>query len=474
MPAFDPTRYLIPENSPSARRAAPVFPLSTTAAADWRRSAGPGQARWADLHEFTGARGEVLLLPAADGSAAAALLGLGDAGDAGQGDPWLWAGAAAALPPGVYVPPEDMGADSVALAALGWALAQYRFERYRRDAPSVTPKCLAVPDAVMDEVIADATAVGLVRDLVNTPAEDMGPSALEAAARTLAADHGAAVTVVAGDDLRDQGFPAIHAVGRAAADAPRLIDMHWGRADAPKLTLVGKGVCFDSGGLNLKPGSGMRLMKKDMGGAAHVLGLARRIMAAGVDLRLRVLIPAVENAVAGNAFRPGDILATRKGLSVEVGNTDAEGRLVLADALTLADEESPDLLLDFATLTGAARVALGGDLPAMFTPDHDLASRFARAAEATGDPLWRLPLWQPYAEELATPIADIANVSESGFAGSITAALFLSRFVSPATRWAHFDVYAWNRSNRPGRPQGGEAQALRSAWRTIQDVFSLN
>ncbi len=484
MPAFDPARYLITDTSADARAATPLAPLSPEAATEWLQTADPAQARWAKLHAFTGARGEVLLLPAADsgadsgdsatGAAGVALMGLNADGDAGQGDPWLWAGAADALPPGLYALPDGMDAGSAALAALGWALAQYRFDRYRREATPAAPKRLAAPETAVREAIADAAAVGLVRDLVNTPAADMGPAALADAAQSLAAAFDAEVTVITGDELLTQGFPAIHAVGRAADDAPRLIDLVWGRADAPKLTLVGKGVCFDSGGLNLKPGSGMRLMKKDMGGAAHVLGLAHRIMAAGADLRLRVLIPAVENAISGNAFRPGDILSTRKGLSVEIGNTDAEGRLVLADALTLADEESPDLLLDFATLTGAARVALGGDLPALFTPDHDLAARFARAAEATGDPLWRLPLWQPYAEELRTPVADIANVSESGFAGSITAALFLSRFVSPETRWAHFDVYAWNRAARPGRPQGGEAQALRSAWRTLTDLFSLN
>jgi leucyl aminopeptidase len=309
--------------------------------------------------------------------------------------------------------------------------------------------------------------VFLARDLVNTPTNDMGPDDLERAVRALAKKYRAKVSVVAGDDLLAKNFPMIHAVGRASDKAPRLIDMVWGDRNAPKVTLVGKGVCFDTGGLDIKPSSGMLLMKKDMGGAANVLGLASMIMAGGLKVRLRVLIPAVENAISGNAFRPGDVLRSRKGLSVEIGNTDAEGRLVLADALALADEEEPQLLIDMATLTGAARVALGPDLPPFYTDDDGLAADLAAAALEQEDPLWRMPLWQPYDAKLASKIADMNNVTSDGFAGSITAALFLKRFVEKAGGWAHFDIFAWNPADRPHGPAGGEAQGIRALERVI-------
>jgi leucyl aminopeptidase len=319
-------------------------------------------------------------------------------------------------------------------------------------------------------VLSAARASYLVRDLVNTPASDMGPAELEAAVRQVARTHKAKLTVTSGKAL-EKGFPMIHAVGMASPRAPRLIDFTWGPARAPKVTLVGKGVCFDTGGLDIKPASGMALMKKDMGGAANVLGLAQMIMEAKLKVRLRVLIPAVENAISGNAFRPGDVLRSRKGITVEIGNTDAEGRLVLGDALALADEESPDLLVDMATLTGAARVALGPDLPPFYTDDDALAEAIAHAGRAENDPVWRLPLWRPYQRLFESSVADMNNAGDSGFAGSITAALFLRRFVERAKAHVHFDVFAWTPSPLPGRPKGGEAQAMRALFRVIQSRY---
>lgn len=481
IPSFDPISLLPAEAPPGA---VPILALDAAGFARWRDSAAAAAAAWAGRSGFKGGKGEVVVLPDGAGGASAVLVGLGREAQTDDPDLWLWAGVADQLAPGDYRLPEEMGEEAARHAALGWVLAQYRFARYLGEAPQTAtktatktatgaaPKTLAVlAPAARAEAVSLAEAAGLVRDLVNTPANDMLPRHLADAARDLAQAYDAEVSVIEGEGLLEQGFPAIHAVGRASADAPRLIDLKWGDPDAPKLTLVGKGVCFDSGGLNLKGGSGMRLMKKDMGGAAHVLGLARLVMGRRMAVRLRVLIPAVENAVSGRAFRPGDVLATRKGLTVEIGNTDAEGRLVLADALALAGEEEPRLLLDFATLTGAARVALGADIPALFTRRHDLADSFAKAAEREGDPLWRLPLWQPYLEDLSSPIADIANASDSSFAGAITAGLFLSRFVDDDAPWVHFDVYAWNQKARPGRPAGGEAMALRAAYRVIEQRF---
>jgi leucyl aminopeptidase len=313
--------------------------------------------------------------------------------------------------------------------------------------------------------------MGLARDLINTPAEDMGPPELAEAAQTLAAKHGARYRVIVGDELLELNYPAIHMVGRAAAKAPRLIDFVWGNENAPKLTLVGKGVCFDTGGLDLKPSGGMRMMKKDMGGAATLLGLASAIMEAKLPVRLRVMVPAVENAVAGNAFRPLDIIKTRKGMTVEVGNTDAEGRLILCDALYEACNERPTLLIDMATLTGAARTALGPELPALFANDDAVADELLRFGLNESDPLWRLPLWKPYRQMIVSPIADLNNVSESSFAGAITAALYLDAFVTPGTPWIHIDTYAWNQKSRPGRPEGGEALAMRALYALIEHRF---
>ncbi|MEM9043852.1 MAG: leucyl aminopeptidase family protein, partial [Pseudomonadota bacterium] len=347
--------------------------------------------------------------------------------------------------------------------ALGWQLAQYRFTRYK--GKERVPRVLETPDGV-DEHHVDAMVAGsfLARDLINTPASDMGPEALEGAARSVAGEHGANISVISGDDLLSANFPLIHTVGRAAEQAPRLIEMVWGKG--PEITLLGKGVCFDTGGLDLKPASAMGLMKKDMGGAANILGLAKMIMLKDLPIRLRVLIPAVENSVAGNAFRPGDVLTSRKGLTVEVNNTDAEGRLVLADALALACEAQPELIIDMATLTGAARVALGPDLPPMFTNDDALAADIATGAERGADPVWRMPLWPAYEADIEPQIADLDNAPAGGFAGAITAALFLKRFVDrPA--WAHFDIYGWAPKDLPGRPKGGEAQACRAVFEML-------
>ena len=330
-------------------------------------------------------------------------------------------------------------------------------------------KCRSASTATSCPRIVDA--VFLARDLINTPANDVGPAELEAAARQVAKKHGAVLRSVVGDDLLVQNFPLIHAVGRAAKGAPRLLDLRWGDEAAPKVTLVGKGVCFDTGGLDIKPDSAMLLMKKDMGGAASVLALAQMIMARGLKVRLRVLIPAVENSIAGDAFRPRDVYRSRKGLTVEVGNTDAEGRLILADALALADEEAPDLLVDMGTLTGAARVALGPDVPPFYTHDEDLAGAIARHARAENDPLWRLPLWPAYDAMLDSKVADMNNIATGGFAGSIICALFLNRFVAAAKSWLHVDIYAWTPSAKPGRPEGGECQAARAVYAYLAERY---
>ncbi len=372
------------------------------------------------------------------------------------------------LPPGVYRfanAPHD-----TRLATLAFALGSYRFSRYRTsDAPDVR---LVPPDGVdVADITRMAEAAALARDLINTPSNDMGPEELAQAAQQLAARFGASFNCIAGDDLVRQNFPLIHAVGMASTRAPRLIDIGWGDLAHPKVTLVGKGVCFDTGGLDLKPSSGMLIMKKDMGGAANVLALAQMVMDAKLKLRLRVLIPAVENAVAGNAFRPLDIFKSRKGITVEIGNTDAEGRLVLADALALACEEKPDLLVDIGTLTGAARVALGPDLPPFYTNDETLAADVARCAKQENDPLWRLPLWPAYDTWLDSKVADINNAPSGSFAGSITCALFLQRFVEHAAKWLHVDIYGWTPSARPARPEGGECQAARAIYKLLSQRY---
>ncbi len=382
---------------------------------------------------------------------------------------WCMAKLAEVLPPGTY---RRAGAEP-GPALFGWVSGQYRFDRYRSDPAPDGPRVLLTKDVkAIDAALAEAAAVALVRDLVNTPAEDMGPAQLEHEAQRIAKAHKAEFKVTSGDAL-ERGFPMVHGVGRAAArsHAPRMIELHWGDPAHPKVALVGKGVCFDSGGLDIKPSSGMLLMKKDMGGAAHALALAQLVMQAGLKVRLHLLIPAVENAISGNAFRPGDVLRSRAGLSVEIGNTDAEGRLVLGDALARAGEETPELVLDFATLTGAARVALGPDLPALMARRTETATDLQAAGKAADDPCWPLPLHDGYREYLKSDIADLNNAGGNGFAGAIVGGLFLEKFVPEGTDWAHFDTFAWRPAAKPGRPKGGDALGLRAAWGLLQQRY---
>jgi leucyl aminopeptidase len=428
----------------------------------------PAARTFAEAAGFKAKAGETLLLTNGEGEISGALGGLGGAKDRAR-QCFVAAGLRAKLPEGVWRYETTLTGRDLEEAALAWLLAGYRFTRY---AGGNGPKAeLVAPDGVDAarlEVIAAAEA--FTRDLINTPASDMGPAELEAAARALAEAHGASISVVVGDDLLTENFPMVHTVGRASPRAPRLIDISWGKS-GPRLTLVGKGVCFDTGGLNLKPGASMGLMKKDMGGAANVLGLAQMIMASGMDIQLRVLIPAVENAVSGAAFRPGDILSSRKGLTVEINNTDAEGRLVLADALALADETPPDLIVSMATLTGAARVAVGPDLAPFYTDHDNDAAALATAAREVRDPVWRMPFWDPYEDMIEPGIADLDNAPSGGFAGSITAALFLRRFVTETPRYMHFDIFGWTPSAKPGRPKGGAGQGIRALFEALPEML---
>ncbi|AKK69307.1 M17 family metallopeptidase [Xanthomonas translucens pv. undulosa] len=446
----------------AAPRALPLHVLDRERLAEWRAAQAPAWVAWLDAQQFVAAPGTALLLPGADG-VAAAVLGVGDRGDA-----YAYAHAPLALPAGSsWQLASALSEEEQAALHLGWGLGSYRFTRYKQ--PMRLPaQLLATPSA---EVCDQLQACLRVRDWVNTPAEDMGPEQLEAAAHAIAEAHGAQCESIVGEDLLSRHFPAIHAVGRASHRAPRLIVLRWGEDTHPHVALVGKGVCFDTGGLDLKPADGMRHMKKDMGGAAHALALAGLVMAQRLPLRLTVLLAAVENAVGPHAFRPGDVIATRQGISVEIDNTDAEGRLVLCDALAYASEQAPDAILDFATLTGAARVALGPDLPALFCNDDALAQAWIAAGERSRDPVWRMPLWRPYLRYLTSPIADLANAG-SRMAGAVTAALYLERFVPARQPWAHLDVYAWNDSDRPGRPAGGEALALRSAYAMLKARYA--
>lgn len=415
---------------------------------------------------FRAVAGSFLLLPNEKGGTLGALFGV-DANPV-KADPFLAGKLPGLLPEGVWR--FEMAPRDARLAMLAFLLGSYRFTRYR--ASEQRKLRLALPEGVDGaELTRIADAVFFARDLVNTPTNDLGPADLEAVARKLAERFGAKFSVIEGDDLLEKNFPLIHAVGRAADQAPRLIDLCWGDASHPKVTLVGKGVCFDTGGLDIKPSSGMLLMKKDMGGAAAALALAQLVMGAKLKVALRVLVPAVENSISDESFRPGDIYKSRKGITVEIGNTDAEGRLVLADALALADEETPDLMIDFATLTGAARVALGPELPPAYTDDDKLAADLARFAASENDPLWRMPLWKPYAAMLDSKIADMNNVSSGAFAGSITAALFLQRFVERTKSWLHLDIFAWNPSTKPGRPEGGEAMTVRALYALLKERY---
>lgn len=466
---------MAPRFAAASSSAVPLFLIEQDQLQDWLDSQPASVQTWVATNGFTAACGQALVVPAANGSANLALAGYGNASQRAR-KRFVLAAAAEKLPAGSYrlqgntqhtvaLTPEQQQTE-----CLGWLLGQYRFTRYKSGKPAAAT--LVAPDGI-DAASVETLAASewLTRDLINTPAADMGPAALEAAAEALASEFEASIGVTAGEDLLAANLPLIHTVGRAAEQAPRLIDMQWGSA-GPKLTLVGKGVCFDTGGLNLKPGASMGLMKKDMGGAANVLGLARMIMAAKLPLQLRVLIPAVENAVAGNAFRPGDVLTSRKGLTVEINNTDAEGRLVLADALALAEEGDPDLVISMATLTGAARVAVGPDLAPFYT-DHDAdAAALATAAVPQADPVWRMPFHAPYETMIEPAIADLDNAPSGGFAGSITAALFLRRFAGE-TRYMHFDIYGWMPSAAPGRPKGGIGQGGRAVFAALPQMLDL-
>ena len=452
-----------------ADRAIPITALTKTEFPSWLEAAAERERNWLRALGFSGEPGKHVLVPGEDGSLARVVVGLGDAADSRR-TMWALAGLPGELPEGPYrLERIPESADPTRLA-LGWALATYAYTRYRAKTP--TAATLIWPDGA-DRGGAErlARAVFLARDLANTPAGDLGPEELAAEAARVAEAARARYRVIVGDELLAENYPTIHAVGRAAARAPRLVDITWGDPAAPKVSLVGKGVCFETGGLDLKTASGMRLMKKDMAGAAIMLGLAQAIMEAGLAVHLRVLLPLVENAVSGNAVHPLDIVRTRRGITVEIGNTDAEGRLILCDALAEACSEKPELLIDMATLTGAARVALGPELAALFCNDEALAHELLDAAAAEEDPMWQMPLWQPYRKMIDSHVADINNVSESPHAGAITAALYLQEFIEPEIAWAHLDVMAWNPQSRPGRPEGAEATALRALYTHIAQRF---
>ncbi|GAA5069632.1 leucyl aminopeptidase family protein [Lysobacter panacisoli] len=444
----------------SVADALPLHVVTRDTLAAWRATQAPAVGAWLDAQGFEGASFSAVTLPAADGGIAGAVIGVTDVLD-----PFAYGHAPFALPARAWSLATALSPEAHAALQLGWGLGSYRFDRYRT--PLRVPAQLAI-EPPQGDVLDQLIACVRVRDLVNTPTEHMGPDQLEQVACEIAERFGAHIEVVSGEDLLTHNFPAIHAVGRASHRAPRLIALRWGDESHPHVAIVGKGVCFDTGGLDLKPADGMRNMKKDMGGAAHAIALAELVMARKLPLRITLLVPAVENAIGPNAFRPGEVIATRQGLSVEIDNTDAEGRVILCDALTYAAERKPGLLLDFATLTGAARIALGPDLPALYSNDEAVAQQWIEAGVAQRDPLWRMPLWRPYLRYLASNVADIANGGPSKMAGSITAAVYLDRFVPPTQKWAHLDVYSWNDADRPGRPAGGEAQGLRGAYALLK------
>ncbi|HEV7139310.1 MAG TPA: leucyl aminopeptidase family protein [Steroidobacteraceae bacterium] len=448
----------------------PLWILTEGELQSWLASQPAAVCAWVRAHGFKGERHRVLSLPAADGAIGGALVGLGSLASAGNLTLWHAAGLSERLPAQSWHLATPLAPSAATRFVLGWLMGSYRMSRYRLDAPEPPRAALALPaGADLQYAAAAAHATALARDLINTPANDMGPEELSEAALDLARSRGARCQILAGGELA--GYPMLRAVGGASPREPRLIDLRWGERDAPRVTLVGKGVCFDTGGLDLKPSAGMLLMKKDMGGAACALGLADLIMRLQVPVQLRVLIPAVENSVGGAAYRPGDVVRSRKGLTVEIGNTDAEGRLVLADALAEADVERPDLLIDLATLTGAARTALGPELPAAYSPDQALLESLRKHGQEETDPVWPLPLWPGYEEELASKVADLGNVAATPFAGSIIAALFLKRFVTETRNWLHLDLYAWNGKERPGRPVGAEAQCVRGLFQLIRSRY---
>lgn len=446
---------------PAASDAAPVYLVT---AADWDSDLDLPDGLWAQAkaQKFKGQAGQMVIAARPDGAISGVLFGLGNGADA-----LAVAALAAKLPAADYA--VELGADlPLAHIAAGWSDGAYRFDRYLSE-PADPPRLVVGEDAEGEAAIREAIAIDRLRDLVNTPAEDMGPPEIQGTISDLAERYGATLETVIGEALLEQNYPMVHAVGRAGPEAPRIMELSWGDPDKPQLAIVGKGVAFDTGGLNLKTGNYMRLMKKDMGGSAHAIALAELVMGANLPVHLKLYVPAVENAIAGDAFRPGDILSSRKGLSVEIDNTDAEGRLILGDALTRASEEDPDLLIDFATLTGAARVALGPDLAPYYTDDEALANAISEGAAASGDPAWRMPLWAPYKKMLKSPIADLVNSAAGGMAGSITAAIFLKQFVD-AKSWVHLDVWAW-REGKYGRPAGGAACGLRAMWETVKTRY---
>lgn len=455
-----------PKFAPGDAKATPIHVIAEEAMEAWADAAAPALSAWAKTSGFTGKLGNHVLVSDAKGELAMVLFGWGKASSRARGR-FHFGALASKLPKGTYRIEGDLDQSAHEEAALGWLLETYRFNRY---VTGKTPQARLQAPSGIDAARLERIAAGTftTQDLINTPTNDMGPEQLHAAFEAMAANFGAAVTATTGDALLSENFPMIHAVGRASDQAPRLLDMRWGNADAPLVTLVGKGVCFDTGGLNIKPGGSMGLMKKDMGGAATTLGLAQMIMSSGLKIRLRVLIPAVENSISAGAFRPQDILTSRKGLTVEINNTDAEGRLVLADALALGDEESPELMISLATLTGAARVALGPDVMPYYTDDADLAAELDHGAAASADPLWRMPFWDPYEKMIEPGVADLDNAPKGGFAGSITAALFLRRFVEAAGSYAHFDIYGWSPSSLPARPKGGACQAARAIFAMLE------
>lgn len=459
---IQPGALIQPDRGQSA---IPIHIVDKAGFAGWLKGLNAGQRAAVAAQKFEGGGGELAIVP--DGDAWFAVAGVADPAKLSS---WCLAKPAEALPAGTY----RLVKDEPGAALHGWASGQYRFDRYKAEPASEGPRILLTTDVkAIGATLREIEAVFTVRDLVNTPAEDMGPAQLEEAVEALAKAHKAELRVTRGDALETE-FPMVHAVGRAAARqaAPRMIELEWGDPKHPRLAVVGKGVCFDSGGLDIKPSSGMLLMKKDMGGAAHALALARLIMESGLKVRLHLLVPAVENAVAGNAFRPGDVLRSRAGVSVEITNTDAEGRLILGDALTRAGEDKPDLIVDFATLTGAARSALGPDLPALFARNDETAEALLAAGEAQDDPCWRLPLHAAYKDWLKSDVADIMNSHANAFAGASVAALFLDRFVPEGIDWAHFDTFAWRPVAKPGRPKGGEALGLRATWRMLKTRYA--
>lgn len=464
---------------PSAAATAAARELWLVTQSEWPRWLGRQGATtqaWLAATGFKADKQQLALIPRIDGAIGAAVLGLGPLMDPGALELWHVAGLPERLPSGTTwrIANPDLGAAAATTIALGWAYGSYRFETYKSAASAkpaaARPRLVAAESTDLASATRLAGATAMARDFVNTPACDMTPARLAAEAMCLAREHGAEVQEITGDTLRDE-HPAIHAVGQAAAVAPRLVNFTWGDASHPKVTLVGKGVCFDSGGLDIKAPAGMALMKKDMGGAACTLALARLVMEARLPVRLRVLVPAVENAIAGNAYRPGDVIRTRKGITVEVGNTDAEGRLVLCDAIAWADEERPDLLIDLATLTGAARIALGPDLPAVFGTRQETVDALLRHGRSVADPLWQMPLWAGYDDDIASKVADVNNASATTFAGAIIGALFLRRFVSQTQDWVHVDLFAWNPRERPGRPVGAEAHAVRALFAMLAERY---